>query len=123
MLYGALTAALVALAHGATWRFETALPYIASLIYLALFGSVIAFGSYLTLLKRVGPGPASYFSVATPVVALVFSTLFEGYRWTWVAALGVALAVTANWIALRPAASAPAGARAANGQRPRSGAA
>jgi drug/metabolite transporter (DMT)-like permease len=41
--------------------------------------------------------------VATPVIALLVSTLFEGYRWTWVAGLGVLLAVLGNWLALRPA--------------------
>jgi drug/metabolite transporter (DMT)-like permease len=40
--------------------------------------------------------------VATPVIALALSTLFEGYRWTWVAALGVVMAVAGNWLGLRP---------------------
>ena len=111
MFYGAFVAALAALLHGVPWAFETTPPYVASLLYLALFGSVVAFGSYLTLLKRVGPGPAAYVGVATPVVALVFSTLFEGYRWTSLAAIGVVLAITANWIALRPASSAAARGR------------
>ena len=31
-----------------------------------LFGSVIAFGAYLTLLKRVGAGPAAFITVSTP---------------------------------------------------------
>jgi hypothetical protein len=30
--------------------------------------------------------------------------LFEGYRWTWVGALGVVLAMAGNWLALRPGA-------------------
>ena len=60
-----------------------------------------AFGAYLTLLKRVGAGPASFVGVATPVLALVLSTLFEGYRWTWLGAVGVVLAVAGNWLALR----------------------
>ena len=38
---------------------------------------------------------------AAPVVAMLLSTLFEGYRWTWVAVLGVALAVAGNVLALR----------------------
>jgi drug/metabolite transporter (DMT)-like permease len=67
-----------------------------------VFGSIIAFGAYLTLLKRVGGGPAAFVAVTTPVIALALSTLFEGYRWTWVAALGVVMAVAGNWLALRP---------------------
>ena len=72
-----------------------------SLAYLALFGSVIAFCVYFTLLNRVGAGPASYTTVATPVIAMLMSTLFEGYRWTGTAVLGVALAIFGVWLSLR----------------------
>jgi drug/metabolite transporter (DMT)-like permease len=113
MLYGSMVAAIAALARGAHWGFEASVPYVLSLLYLSVLGTIVAFGAYLTLLKRVGAGPAAYVNVATPVVALALSTLFEGYRWTWVSALGVALAVVANWIALRPAATAPRSADAA----------
>ena len=103
MAYGAVSAALVAIIRGVPWTFDTHPAYLLSLAYLSVFGSIIAFGAYLTLLKRVGGGPAAFVSVATPVIALALSTLFEGYRWTWVAALGVVLAVVGNWLALRPA--------------------
>jgi drug/metabolite transporter (DMT)-like permease len=103
MAYGALTAALVATVTGVPWAFDPRVGYVASLIYLAVFGSVAAFGAYLTLLKRIGAGPASFVGVATPVIALLLSTLFEGYRWTWVAVVGVVLAVIGNWLALMPA--------------------
>lgn len=101
MLYGAAVAAVVALAQGAAWTFDPRLPYVLSLAYLAVFGSVVAFGAYLTLLKRVGAGPASFVGVSTPVIALLLSTLVEGYQWTPVAALGVVLAVVGNVMALR----------------------
>jgi len=102
MLYGALTAAIVAILRGVPWTFDTSPAYLLSFAYLSVFGSVVAFGAYLTLLKRVGGGPSSFTSVATPVIALALSTLFEGYRWTWVSGLGVVLAVAGNWLALRP---------------------
>jgi drug/metabolite transporter (DMT)-like permease len=102
MGYGACTAAIAATVHGVSWTFDARLPYVLSLAYLSLFGSVVAFAAYLTLLKRVGAGPSSFVSVITPVVALALSTLFEGYRWTPLALCGVALAVFANWLALRP---------------------
>ena len=44
----------------------------------------------------------SYVSVVTPIVAMLLSTLFEGYRWTPLAAFGVVLAVAGNWLALAP---------------------
>ena len=103
MLYGACVAALVAIAQGVPWRFDATPAYVASLLYLAVFGSIVAFGAYLTLLKMVGAGPASYLAVSTPVIAMLLSTLFEGYRWTWPAVLGVALAVAGIVLALAPA--------------------
>jgi drug/metabolite transporter (DMT)-like permease len=102
MAYGSLSAALAAVVRGVPWTFDTGPAYLLSLVYLSVFGSIIAFGAYLTLLKRVGGGPAAFVGVATPVIALALSTLFEGYHWTWVAALGVVLAVVGNWLALRP---------------------
>jgi drug/metabolite transporter (DMT)-like permease len=103
MAYGALTAAIAATLRGAVWEFDSRFAYVVSLAYLAIFGSIVAFGAYLTLLKQVGPGPAAYVGVAVPVVALTLSTLFEGYHWTWTAGLGVLLAVCGNWFALRAA--------------------
>jgi drug/metabolite transporter (DMT)-like permease len=43
--------------------------------------------------------------VSTPVIAMLMSTLFEGYRWDWIAAAGVVLAAFGNWLALRPPAN------------------
>ena len=101
MAYGALSAAAAATLTGVAWTFDASFAYVASLVYLVVFGSIVAFGAYLMLLKRVGAGPASFVGVSTPVVAMLLSTLFEGYRWTWVAVVGVALAVAGNLLALR----------------------
>lgn len=101
MAYGALVAVVMASVQGLAWTFDPRPGYVFSLVYLALFGSVVAFGAYLTLLKRVGATRAAYTAVATPVIALGLSTLVEGYRWTWVGGLGVALAITGNALALR----------------------
>ena len=103
MAYGASVAAIVAALRGAPWTIDLRAPYVASLLYLAIFGSVIAFGAYLTLLKEIGPASASYVGVTTPVVAMALSTLFEDYRWTPLAAFGVVLAIAGNWLALKPA--------------------
>jgi drug/metabolite transporter (DMT)-like permease len=101
MIYGTLVSAVIVAITGAGWTFDPRLPYILSLAYLALFGSVAAFGAYLTLLKQVGAGPSSYVAVTTPVVALLLSTAVEGYRWTPLAVLGVVLAAAGNVLALR----------------------
>jgi len=103
MAYGAAVAALAATATGVTWTFDAHLPYIASLAYLAVFGSVVAFGAYLTLLSQVGAGPSSYVGVTTPVIAMLLSTWAEGYRWSTSAIVGVALAIAGNVLVLRRA--------------------
>ncbi len=101
MGYGALIAAVVAAAGGVTWSFDARADYVISLAYLAVFGSIAAFLAYLTLLKRVGAGPASYVGVATPVIAMFLSTLLEGYRWNVFGVIGVVLAVFGNVLVLR----------------------
>jgi drug/metabolite transporter (DMT)-like permease len=100
MAYGALMTLAYALVRGAPLRFDPSLGYVASLLYLAAFGSVIAFGGYLTLLGRIGPDRAGYIAIVFPVVALALSTLFEGLHWSLLSFLGVLLVVVGNGLAL-----------------------
>lgn len=100
MAYGALAMCALALVGGAPLAFDTALPYVASLLYLALCGSVIAFGAYLTLLGRIGADRAAYATVLFPLVALAISTAVEGYVWTPAALLGVGLVLAGNLLVL-----------------------
>jgi drug/metabolite transporter (DMT)-like permease len=102
MLYGSVVVAIAASVQGIGWTFDPRPAYAFSFAYLVLAGSIAAFGAYLTLLKKIGAGPSAFIGVATPVVALTLSSFLEDYRWTGVAALGVALAVAGNVIALRP---------------------
>jgi len=78
MFYGALITTIIALTNGKEFDFEWSVAYVGSLAYLTLFGSIIAFGAYLTLLGRIGAPKAGYTMIMFPVVALVLSTLFEG---------------------------------------------
>ena len=96
MAYGSAAIAVIALAQGAPFIYEPTLAYTGSLLYLALFGSVLAFGSFLTLLGRIGAERAAYVMVLFPIVALGISTLFEGYEWTLEAVFGVAMVLMGN---------------------------
>ena len=101
MLYGAISALVWALAGGQRLEFEATAAYVGSLVYLAVFGSILAFASYLTLLKRIGAARSGYIGVMTPIVALVISAAFESFRWhalTWV---GIAVSVAGNIVILR----------------------
>lgn len=100
MAYGALFSVLIAIIKGAEFTFEPTIGYTISLIYLALFGSAIAFGCYLTLLKNIGADKAAYAAVLFPIVALAISTIFEGYTWTTQAAIGLVLVVIGNIVAM-----------------------
>jgi drug/metabolite transporter (DMT)-like permease len=110
MLYGAALSALVVLGSGQSFAPPTAPSWWGSLAYLTIAGSVIAFACYLTLQQRVGVGAASSVGVMTPVLALVISTLLEGFQPVALTWLGAALAVAGNVLILRPT---RAGARAA----------
>ena len=100
MAWGAITSALVALVLGREFNFLFQADYIVSLLYLAVFGSAIAFGCYLALLRKIGSARAAYTSVLFPVVALVVSTLVEEYQWSIPAIVGLLFIVAGNWLAL-----------------------
>lgn len=74
--------------------------YYWSILYLAIFGSVLAFGAYMRLVKHVGSDKAAYVVLTYPLVALAVSTVFEGYQWSRYAAFGVALVLVGNAIAM-----------------------
>jgi len=101
MLYGAAFTLAITLALGKPLAFEATPAYVLSLLYLTVFGSVLAFGGFLTLMGRIGAARAGYIGVMVPIVALVISALFEGYRWEWLALAGVAVSVAGNVIILR----------------------
>ncbi|GHB35096.1 membrane protein [Pseudovibrio japonicus] len=76
----------------------TTVSYVAALIYLAAFSSVIGFTTYLLLVARIGSAKAGYATVLFPVVALLLSTVVEGYGWTLPAVTGVSLILFGNLI-------------------------
>jgi drug/metabolite transporter (DMT)-like permease len=74
--------------------------YLAGIAYLAIFGSVVTFPLYFGLIRTMGAARAAYNGVVVPVVAMGLSTVFEGYRWTGLAAGGAVLALAGLVIAL-----------------------
>jgi drug/metabolite transporter (DMT)-like permease len=100
MGYGALVMAIYAAFSGASFNYDPGFGYGVSLIYLAVFGSILAFGSYLTLVGRIGADKAAYTAVLFPVIALGISTIFENYQWSLRAVFGFALVLLGNYIVL-----------------------
>lgn len=101
MLYGSVLTAIVAVASGHEFNFDATFTYITSLVYLAVFGSVVAFSAYLTLLGRIGAHKAGYATVMFPVVALVLSMAFEGLQLNLAIVTGTSLVLLGNMLVLK----------------------
>lgn len=101
MCFGAATLYLGAWFLGSPIVLEFSARYLGSLLYLSIFGTVLAFWAYVSLLGRIGPDRAAYTTLLFPVVALFISTFLEGFRWTLWGVLGLALVILGNWLAMR----------------------
>ncbi len=101
MAWGAGGSALAALVRGEGFHVSPTPAYVASLLYLSVLGSILAFAAYLTLLERVGHARAGYVGVMTPGVALVLSGIFEGLAWGPSTVAGIAVVVAGNLVVLR----------------------
>jgi drug/metabolite transporter (DMT)-like permease len=100
MAYGALVTWIFVIARGDPIVITWTPAFVVSLIYLAIFGSVLAFGAYFALLAGIGPARSAYVGVMSTVVALFVSSIFEAYDWRWATVFGIALAILGNVLAL-----------------------
>lgn len=101
MLYGGLALLFVSQAIGIPVTFDPSMSYVLSLLYLSAFGSVIAFTTYLMLLGRIGPDKSAYTILVIPLIAMIISTIFEGYQWKISAVLGILFILSGNIIVLK----------------------
>jgi drug/metabolite transporter (DMT)-like permease len=99
MLIGASILTVGSALAGFSFAIEPDARYLGALAYLAVFGSVIGFTAYLMLVGRIGPERAAYSTVLFPIVALAASTIFQGYRWSGLAVVGLLLVVAGNLVA------------------------
>ncbi len=106
MIYGSLLMLAFARIMGTPYTFDFSVPYLTSILYLSIFGSIVAFSTYLTLLGNIGPDRAGYVTLLFPIIALILSTIFEGYTWTVLAIFGVVLILGGNFMVLKKKATA-----------------
>ncbi len=99
MFYGCAALLLMILLQGLPFTIDFSPLYLGSLFYLAIPASVLGFTLFLVLVNRIGAHSAAYVLVLTPIVALIVSSLFEGYQWTGYSTLGLFLIVMGNVIA------------------------
>lgn len=100
MTYGVIVTVTIAIISGAKLIWPSESSYYISLLYLVVFGSIIAFGAYMRLLKQIGADKAAYVVLVYPVVALAISTVFEGYTWSLLSLFGVVFVLFGNAIAM-----------------------
>ena len=62
---------------------------------------MLPFTSYLTLIGRFGSERAGYTTVIFPVIALLISTIFEGYVWSPLSFVALALVMASNVMMIR----------------------
>lgn len=101
MGYGALLMLCLAFFSGKEFSVVLSVGYLGSLFYLAVFGSIVAFGCYLTLVGNIGADRAAYSTLLFPIVALGISTICEGYQWSVYAVTGVILILSGNLLMLK----------------------
>ncbi|MCF6440941.1 DMT family transporter [Pseudoalteromonas luteoviolacea] len=102
MLYSSLLLGAYTAISPLSFAIDADTSYWVSLFYLAVFGTVIAFACYFSLLKNIGPERASYIIVLFPIVAVVLSTLFEGFTWQVNTFIGFGLICAGNLLVLLP---------------------
>ena len=100
MLYSSLFLLILILMLNIEWQFQFTLKYIASLLYLSIFGSVIAFFAYIKLLSDIGARSAGYIALLIPLVALLLSVLFENLQFKTIDLVAVALLLFGSYLAL-----------------------
>lgn len=101
MLYGSVLVMSIGLLTGKNFTIDMNFSYISSLMYLSVFGSIIAFTTYLNLLGKIGPDKSGYISLVMPVIALFISTLLEGYQWTSYGFVGLLFILCGIFLALQ----------------------
>lgn len=103
MFYGGATLYLAALFLNIPITIELERDYLISLVYLAFFATVLAFWAYVSLIGRIGPDRAAYTTLLFPIVALLVSSVLGEYIWTLWSAVGFAMVLGGNWLAMRGA--------------------
>ncbi len=101
MLWGTIANATLAFALYGPPTIDPRPEYLGGVLYLGIIGSVVTFPLYFDLIRRIGPGKAAYTGVLIPVIAMMLSTIFEGYSWSLLAVAGAVLAITGLLVAMQ----------------------
>lgn len=94
MLAGGAVFMLISLVLGEHFKSAPSVASTSALVYLIIFGSLVAFSAYLYLLKNVRPALATSYAYVNPVVAVVLGVGFAGEQITWFGIVGMLVILT-----------------------------
>lgn len=100
MLFGAIADGSYAWITTGPPVIEPTATYIGGVLYLGIIASAVTFPLYFNVIRAVGPGQAAWSSVLIPIIAMGFSTAFEGYRWATLSIAGGVVALIGLVIAV-----------------------
>jgi drug/metabolite transporter (DMT)-like permease len=112
MFWGTCMVAVWCLATGQAFIIPRTASYVLGLLHLSIFGSVVAFICYFTLINRIGSNKAVYIGVITPVISVLLSIRLEHYRPGPTEWLGMAVCLGSVAWALRASPAKPASSAA-----------
>ena len=93
MFYGSILTSMIALATEGLPSSLLIEQNLASLFYIALVPTALGFLLYFKLLEMIGPERSAYIFIVAPAIALVISSLYEGYDWQELSSLGLFLII------------------------------
>ena len=104
MLFGGLVVTIAGFAIGEASRFAVTPRTLGALVYLTIFGSIVAYSAYVFALAHMRTTHTSLYAYVNPAVAVFLGWLILSEPLTWVSVLamvvilaGVALVQTAGW--------------------------
>ena len=100
MTYGTVLLLLITIVSRTPITWDSNPVYLYSLVYLAVFASIIGFTAYLSLVNRIGANQAAYATVVFPVIALILSSIYEDYSWGVMNSIGLLLVLLGNAVAM-----------------------
>jgi len=94
MIFGGLMMTVVALATGEDWTLDYSARTWVALVYLVVFGSLVAFTSYVWLLANAPISLVATYAYINPVVAVTLGWLILDESISWVTLVGGAIVVS-----------------------------
>ena len=77
------------------------IKYVISVSYLAIFASALTLLSMYYILKKQGAVKLTYCNFIFPIICMIMSTIFEGFKWNLLAVIGMIILLFGTYIGFR----------------------